>query len=132
MEIVIDASAIMSVIADEPEGNEVINITQNAILVCPNVISFEITNSLTRMAIKGIIKSKEKMIELINSFQIIPIKCISNKLENVIEIAWNYKIYAYDAFYLETARNLNLPLLTFDNEMRIIGNKMGITILGGS
>jgi len=43
---------------------------------------------------------------------------------------WNYKLYAYDAFYLETAKRLNLPLLTFDSGMRKIGKEMGITILG--
>ena len=43
----------------------------------------------------------------------------------------SYKIYAYDAFYLETAKRLNLPLLTFDNGMKRIGIDMGITVLGG-
>jgi predicted nucleic acid-binding protein len=31
---------------------------------------------------------------------------------------WIDKIYAYDAFYLETAKRLDLPLLTFDSGMR--------------
>jgi predicted nucleic acid-binding protein len=70
------------------------------------------------------------MTDLINSFQKIPIKFVENDLKKIIEIAWIYKIYAYDAFYLETARNLNLPLLTFDNGMRKIGKDIGITILG--
>jgi len=131
MEIVLDACAIIAVIADEPEGMEVINITQNSIIVSPNVISFEIVNSLTRMMKKGIIDNKEKMMDLIKSFQQIPLQLVENDLENVLEIAWKYKIYAYDAFYLETARKLKLPLLTFDNGMRKIGKEMGITILGG-
>ena len=131
MEIVLDASAIIAVIADEPEGNKVIYLTQDAIIVCPDVISFEITNSLTKMIKKGIIKNKDKMNDLIKSFQKIPIKLIKNNLENVMEIAWNYKIYAYDAFYLETAKSLNLPILTFDKEMKNIGKDIGITILGG-
>jgi len=32
---------------------------------------------------------------------------------------------------LETAKRLNLPLLTFDNGMRKIGKEIGVTILGG-
>ena len=131
MEIVLDASAIISVIADEPEGYEVIKLTQDSIIVSPNVISFEIANSLTRMVKKGIIDNKEKMTDLIKSFQKIPIKFVENDLEKILEIAWNYKIYAYDAFYLETAKRLNLPLLTFDNGMKKIGIDMGITVLGG-
>lgn len=31
-----------------------------------------------------------------------------------IEISYKYKIYAYDAYVLECAKNLNLPLVTLD------------------
>jgi predicted nucleic acid-binding protein len=48
-----------------------------------------------------------------------------------LEIAWDYKIYAYDACYLESAQRLDLPLLTFDCNMARIGKELGITILGG-
>jgi predicted nucleic acid-binding protein len=130
MEIVLDASAIIAVIADEPESDFVVNCTMNAILVSPYMVSSEIANALTKMMKKGIINDKEKMIELIKIFQKIPIKAVEINLEKSLEIAWEYKIYAYDAFYLETAKRLNLPLLTFDNKIRKIGKEIGITILG--
>jgi len=49
MEILLDASAIIAVIADEPEAQIVINCTKNATIVSPNKISCEIANALTRM-----------------------------------------------------------------------------------
>jgi len=131
MEIVLDASAIIAVIADEPESNIVINCTKNAKLLSPNIVSSEIANGLTKMMKKGIIDSKEKLINLIKIFLKIPIKTVEINLEKSLEIAWNYNIYAYDAFYLEIAKRLNLPLLTFDNVMRRIGKEIGVTILGG-
>jgi len=130
MEIVLDTSAIIAAIVDEPEGDKVINLTENAVLVCPNVISFEVMNSLTRM-IRKKGTDKEKAISLVKSFQKIPIKLFENNLESVLEIAWDYKIYAYDAFFLDTAKNLNLPLLTFDDGMKTIGKELGISIIGG-
>ena len=130
MEIVLDACAIIAVIADEPEGNEVLKYSKNVDFVSPNVLSFEIANSLSRMLKKGLINDEKKMQELIKSYQKIPIRLIENNLENVVKIVWNYKIYAYDAFYLETARFLNLPLLTLDSEMKKFGRDLGITILG--
>jgi len=130
MDILLDASAIIAFIADEPESNIVINCTKNAILVSPSVVSSEIANALTRMIKKEIITSKEKMLDLVNIFQKIPLKMIEINLEKSLEIAWENKIYAYDAFYLEAAKRLNLPLLTFDNKMKTIGKKIGITILG--
>ncbi len=130
MEIVIDTSALIAVIADEPEAHKVLEYSQNAVFVSPSVISFEITNSLSRMLRKGLINDQSKMAELVKSFQQIPIKLFESNLQNVIQIVWNYKIYAYDAFYLDTAKSLNLPLLTLDKEMKKIGKDFGITILG--
>jgi predicted nucleic acid-binding protein len=131
MEIVLDASAIIAVIADEPEAQTVINCTKNSTIVSPNIISYEIANALTRMMRKKIIKTKEQMLELIKNFKRIPIKTVDIDLEKTLEIAWNYKIYAYDALYLETAQRLNLPLLSFDGGMRKIGSEIGLTVLGG-
>jgi predicted nucleic acid-binding protein len=131
MEILLDASAIMAVIADEAESEIVINCTKDAIIVSPNVVSFEIANGLTKMMKKKVIDTKEKMINLIKNFKRIPIKTVEANIEKSLEIAWDYKIYAYDAFFLEIAKRLNLPLLTFDGDMRKIGKSMGINVLGG-
>jgi len=128
MEIVIDTSAIIAAIADEPDGDKVINLTENAILVCPSVVPFEISNALTRMIRKNVI-DKDKMTNLIKSFKKIPIKLFENNLEDVLEIGWDYKIYAYDAFFLDTAKSLNLPLLTLDDGVEAVGKKLGVKIL---
>jgi predicted nucleic acid-binding protein len=131
-EILLDASAIMAVIADEPESEIVINYTKDATILSPNIVSFEIANALTKMMKKKVIDTKEKMIALIKNFQKIPIKTIDVDLEKSLAIAWDYKIYAYDSIYLEIAKGLNLPLLTFDSGMRRVGRELGINILGGS
>jgi predicted nucleic acid-binding protein len=130
MEIVLDTSALIAVIADEPEADIVLKYSQNAAFVSPSVISFEVANSLSRMLRKGLIKDYRKMADLIDSFQQIAIKLFENNLQEVIKIVWDYKIYAYDAFFLETAKSLNLPLLTLDKDMKKIGKDFGITILG--
>jgi predicted nucleic acid-binding protein len=121
----------MAVIADEPESEIVINYTKNAIIISPNIVSFEIANGLTKMMKKKIIDTKERMIALIKNFQKIPIKTIEIDLEKSLAIAWDYKIYVYDSIYLEIAKRLNLPLLTFDGGMRRVGEDLGINILGG-
>jgi predicted nucleic acid-binding protein len=131
MEILLDASAIMAVIADEPESELVINYTKDAIIVSPNVAAFEIANALTKMIKKKVIDTHEKMINFIEIFETIPLKIVEVNIKETMKIAWKYKIYAYDAFYLETALRLDLPLLTFDSGMRRIGNEMGISVLGG-
>jgi predicted nucleic acid-binding protein len=130
MEIILDACAIMAVIVKEPERDLIIQLTQNAVMVSPDMVSYEIANALTKMMKKKIIE-KERLINAFNYFKKIPIKTIEIDIEKALEIAWNYKMYAYDACYLESAKRLNLPLLTFDGNMIKVGKELGINILGG-
>jgi predicted nucleic acid-binding protein len=130
MDIILDASAIMAVIVKEPERDLVIDLTKDAEIVSPNMVSYEIANGLTKMVKKKIIE-KERMINAFEYFERIPIKRIEIDIKRALEIAWDYKIYAYDACYLESAKRLDLSLLTFDGNMARIGKELGITILGG-
>jgi predicted nucleic acid-binding protein len=130
MEILLDASAIMSVIVQEPEKALVVNLTKNAIIVSPSVVSFEIANGLTKMVKRKII-DKSRMMSAFEYFKWIPIKIIAVDIEQALEIAGEHNIYAYDAFYLASAKRYGLPLLTFDGNMARIGKEIGLTILGG-
>ena len=129
MEIILDASAIMAVIVKEPERDLVIQLTQDATIFSPDMVSYEIANGLTRMMKKKIIE-KERLINAFNYFTQIPIKTIQVDFQGALEIAWDCKIYAYDACYLELAKRLSLPLLTFNGPMQRIGKDLGISILG--
>jgi predicted nucleic acid-binding protein len=130
MEMILDASAIMAVIIKEPERDLVIQLTRNAVIVSPDMVSYEIANGLTKMIKKKVIE-KERMINAYKYFKKIPVKTIEVDIERALVIAWDYKIYAYDACYLESANRLKLPLLTFDSNMARIGKEIGIIILGG-
>jgi len=130
MEIIVDCCAIMAVIVKEPERDIVIQLTQNAVIISPDMVKYEIANALTKMMKKKIIE-KERMINAFIYFKNIPIKTIEINFEKALEIAWEYKIYSYDACYLEAAQRLNLPLLTFDDNMIKIGKDLGLNILGG-
>jgi predicted nucleic acid-binding protein len=131
MEILVDASAIMAVITDEPEGSVVLRLTRGKTIISPSVLPFEIANALTKMMKKKVIDNKDKMLKIYQQFNRVRVKTVEVNIEKSLEIAWGYKIYAYDAFYLETAKRLNLPLLTFDGNMDRVGTLMGLTILGG-
>ena len=130
MEILLDASAIMAVIVDEPEREIVIKLTKNATIFSPDMVSYEIANGLTKMMKRKII-DKETMINAYWYFRKIPIEGAKVDVEKALELAWEYSTYAYDAYYLETAKRLKLPLLTFDSGMSRIGKEIGIQILGG-
>ena len=130
MEIMLDACAIMAVIVKEPERDVVIELTRNAVIVSPAMVSYEIANALTKMMKKRIIE-KERILNAYSYFEKIPIKTIEIDIKKALEMAWEYKIYAYDACYLESARRLDLPLLTFDVNMTRVGTELGLKIYGG-
>jgi predicted nucleic acid-binding protein len=130
MDMILDASAIMAVIVEEPERNRVIQLTKGVKILSPNMVSYEIANGLTKMVKKKVIE-KARMLNAYEYYQKILIKQIEIDIKKALEIAWDYKIYAYDACYLESAKRLTLPLLTFDGNMKRVGKELGITILGG-
>jgi predicted nucleic acid-binding protein len=126
----LDASAVIAVIIEEPEGSKVIELTKESVLVSPYTIRVEIANALTRMMRRHIL-AQEGMLKAFELFEALPIDLLDVDFKRVLEIAWTHKIYAYDACYLEVAQRLNLPLITFDKGMAKAGNNMGLTILGG-
>jgi predicted nucleic acid-binding protein len=45
-------------------------------------------------------------------------------------LAERYRLTLYDAAYLELAQRLDLPLATLDQELRVAGGTLGLTLLG--
>jgi predicted nucleic acid-binding protein len=65
MNIIMDASAIITIVIDEPEKNLIINLTKDVELSSPKMIHFEIGNALTRLKRRQIL-SNEEIIEAYN------------------------------------------------------------------
>ena len=58
----------MAVIVKEPERDLIIQLTQNSVIVSPNVVPYEIANALTKMMKKKVIE-KERMINAFAYFK---------------------------------------------------------------
>jgi len=69
------------------------------------------------------------MREAFSYYQDIPIELLRIDISEALKIAWKYKIYAYDAYYLEAAKRLALPLVTLDVNMKKQARDLGITVL---
>ena len=128
MDILIDASAIMPVLVNAPEKEYIINVTRNCNLLAPLILPYEIGNTLTRLKKRQLIE-EEEIITAYNEYKKIPLRIIDADIEKAILIACKYGIYAYDAYYLETANRLNVPLLTLDKSMKEIALALKLKIL---
>jgi predicted nucleic acid-binding protein len=128
MEMLNDASAIMAIVLKEPNRERVISLTMGDTIVCPEMISFEIANALTRLLRRNRI-TKEILRQAYQDYLKIPLVKVKVDVPKALDIASDNMIYAYDAYYLEVASRLNLPLITFDKQMIRIAREMNITVL---
>jgi predicted nucleic acid-binding protein len=128
MDILLDASAIMAIILNEPNKDVVIKLTKGSTLLSPEMISCEIGNALISLYKRHKLNEKE-VIDAYHDFMKIPIRTLDIDMEKALKISCKYNIYAYDAYYLETAKRLKLPLITFDGPMKNVALNMNINIL---
>jgi len=128
MKILVDANIFLSVILNEPEKQNIIDITRDAELISPEVLPYEICNALSAMFKRKRI-NKEQIIKCYSFFSQIPVRLVEVNLVKALTIASEHEIYAYDAYYLETAKRMKLNLFSLDQKMKNVAQSMNITIM---
>lgn len=113
MEFVIDTSAILAVIAGQPERAALIRLTRGASLVAPPSVHWEIGNAISAMFKRRAI-GLDQGLELLEAYAGIPIRSMDVALAQAVELAARLKIYAYDAYVIACALNQRAPILTLD------------------
>ncbi len=116
MNIVVDTSVLIAVIAGEPERDALVRLTSGADLIAPYSVHWEIGNALSAML-------KRKRITLVQAatvlkvYREIPIRFLDVDLELSLRIADELGIYAYDAYLIECAARHQSPLLSLDRNL---------------
>ena len=128
MLIVVDANIFISVILNEPEKEKIIELTRNSELVAPEILPYEIGNALSAMHKKRRLE-KEQILDSYNFYKKIPVRLVEVKIEKALDISFEHDIYAYDAYYLETAKRMKSELLTLDQKMKEVANKMNVPLM---
>jgi len=128
MKALVDASVIMPVLIDEPEKNNIIVAVKDCELMAPIIMPYEIGNALSNLKKRQTLNHRQ-IISVYNEYLKIPLRLLDVNIENALLIACKYNIYAYDAYYLELASRLNLPLLTLDNPMKKIAIDLKLKII---
>ena len=113
MEIVIDTSALLAVVGEQPEKAELIRLTRGAALVAPASVHWEVGNALSAMFKRRAI-GLDTALELLDAYAAIPIRLIDMALKQAVELSARLNVYAYDAYVIACAVNQKAPLLTLD------------------
>jgi predicted nucleic acid-binding protein len=123
--IVVDTSAIIAVLTDEGTKQAIIEATQEATLISPASLPFEIGNAFSAM-FKRRASSLDEALEALLIFEAIPIRLVDVDLGKSVTLAKELNVYAYDAYLIEVANRHNAPVITLDGQLADAAEKKGI------
>ncbi len=128
MEIVSDASAVLAVVLNEDSRESVIERTSGCLIVSPDILPYEIANALIALRRKGRLTDRESLRAFTMS-QRIAVRLLPVKIYDAMKIAIRFKIYAYDAFYLQCCLETKFPLISLDNHMCEVAENLAIRVV---
>lgn len=128
MNLVVDTSVIIAVIANEPEKPALIAATQGFDLVAPKSMHWEIGNAFSAMLKRDriVFEQAEAAIEIYGQ---IPLNLIDVELKQALELASRLKVYAYDAYVIATALNESCELITLDSGLAYAAKVVGVSVV---
>jgi len=128
MDIVSDTNILLAVVFNEPEKNNIIRLTSGNDAIAPEILPYEVGNALSAMIKRKQIMHKEAL-QAQKSVNSIPVRLMSIDIAQALQLAIEFNIYAYDAYFLQCAINQSCPLLTLDKGMKKVAKQLNIKIL---
>ena len=123
---VIDASAAVEYLLRTPLGLTMADVMEGASLAAPELMDAEVLSVLRRAVLQG--RLEEARAEMvIDDLVQWPVDRIPHRF--LVPLAWQYyrNVSAYDAFYVATARALDLPLMTADGRLSRVSG-LGVAV----
>lgn len=128
MDIVIDTSAVIAVIANEPEKPAIVEHTLGANLIAPASVHWEVGNAFSAMFKRRRISLSQSK-EAIKIYERIVFRFIDVDLGQSLELSDRLNMYGYDAYVLACALNMRSPLLTLDKKLAAAAPVVGVKVL---
>lgn len=131
MKIVADTNTFLAVALNEPEKSWLIESTDGHDLVAPDVLPYEIGNALSSLVRRNIV-SERQLAAAWDAAAGVPVELAAIDVRAALLLAGHFRIYAYDAYFLQCARETNSPLLTLDRGMKRVARQLDIKLLEAS
>jgi predicted nucleic acid-binding protein len=126
--IVIDTSAILAVLLDEPEKQAVVEATLGSVVCAPASLRWEVGNAATA-GVKRRRLTTERARQLVTDFEQVTVRELAIDILRAVDLGLELGIYAYDAYILEAARSSGFPLLALDGPIRRNAKKIGLSLV---
>jgi predicted nucleic acid-binding protein len=127
VELVVDTSALLAVLLDEPERPALIARTQGAVLLAPGSVPWEVGNALIAGFRRKRLNARQVRDAWV-SFERIPLRLLPIAVAKALELAEQFRLYAYDAYILEAVRAHRVPLLATDKRLRAAAAELGLEV----
>lgn len=114
---VIDASVLASWLFGESRRQDAYRMMEGASLLAPELLPFELSNVALVKIRKNPAQEKVIRDHFNQLFSLDDLELITIDFNAVLSLALNKSLTTYDASYLHLARTLEVPLLTFDQEL---------------
>ncbi|QXL84994.1 type II toxin-antitoxin system VapC family toxin [Comamonas sp. NLF-1-9] len=128
MDIVADTNIFLAVVLNEPEKRRLVKMTSGASVMAPEILPYEIGNALSAMVKRRQLTAADAL-RAQEVVKRIPVRLVAVDIQPALQLALDWNIYAYDAYFLLTAQRQALPLLTLDRRMSEVGKALGIRLL---
>jgi len=128
MNIVSDTNILLAVIFNEPEKDNIVQLTSGNDAIAPEILPYEAGNALSAMIKRKQITHKEAL-QAQKSISSIPVRLMNVDISQSLKLAMEFNIYAYDAYFLQCAINQSCPLLTLDKGMKKVAKQLNIQLL---
>ena len=128
MNIVTDTSAIIAVLGDEPEKPEILRHTAGHDLFAPQSLPWEIGNAYTAM-LKRHRTTEAEAVSAVRLYRQMTVALVEVDLAQALNIAARFNLYAYDAYVIACALDLDCPLITLDKGLMYAATAAGITLI---
>jgi predicted nucleic acid-binding protein len=126
--IVIDTSAILAVLLDEPEKQAVVEATMGSVVCAPASLRWEVGNAATA-GVRRRRLTTERARQLVTDFEQVTIRELAIDILRAVDLGLELGIYAYDAYILEAARSSGFPLLALDGPIRRNAKTVGLSLV---
>lgn len=124
MRVVVDASALGAIAFGEPEAPALGRYLEDETLIAPTLLDYELTNLAITKVRRGVVSPSEATLLLVSALRL-PIKRVAVPGEEVLVLAMQTGLSAYDAAYLWLARTTDSELVTLDRQLADVTDALG-------
>lgn len=124
MRVVVDASALGAIAFGEPEAPALGRYLEDETLIAPTLLDYELTNLAITKVRRGVVSPSEATLLLVSALRL-PIKRVAVPGEEVLVLAMQTGLSAYDAAYLWLARTTDSELVTLDCQLADVTDALG-------